>query len=152
MDDNDGTNTNAENERIIEEKTLSSEDFITKITMECMMNKKHYRTYLAKTNPEQLNELLEYQSKIEKYSHHFEKIFTDLLENSKENTQEFSKKYNNDIQNSFKSFIMHCLKYVADKMEEMEDDILDERFDDKTEEDVKSEEFRSVWGKSITKI
>lgn len=92
--------------------------YIDKITMECMMNKKHYKNYLEKTNPIKLENCRNLQNKIVKNSIFIENIFDILLENSKKTIHGEKVKYNNKIQDAFNDFIEHSLKYVESNQEE----------------------------------
>jgi hypothetical protein len=90
---------------------------INKITLECMMNKKHYKTYLEKTNPEQLKESLHLQNKIASHSFLIENIFDNLLEHSKNSIKGQTSIYNNEIQRAFNSFIRHAIEYIEETEE-----------------------------------
>jgi len=90
---------------------------ITKITLECMMNKKHYRTYLEKTNPQELKESVNLQKKITTHSFLIENIFDNLLENSKNSIKGQTSTYNNEIQRAFNSFIHHVIQYIEESAE-----------------------------------
>ena len=111
----ENTPTNEENTPTNEEDNTyisNSNTFIDKITMECMMNKKHYNTYLSKTNPNKLKESKELQNKIIEYGPIIENIIYKLLDNSNKNIRGKSTLYNIDIQRSFDVFIQYIIKYI----------------------------------------
>jgi hypothetical protein len=139
--------------------------FITKITMECMMNKKHYKTYLARTQPDILEESIKLQHKIENYGPYIEEIFHNLLDHSKENIMGVSNLYNNDVQQSFSNFITHSLKHIKEhefnhlgqpkkliNTTTSYSNIQQIMDDEEYVEEVDDGKFSSVWGKSITKM
>jgi hypothetical protein len=97
--------------------TLKNTNYIDKITMECMMNKKHYKTYLEKTNPTRLKESRNLQNKIIKNSIHIENIFEELLETSKKSIKGQNGRYNNKIQHAFYEFVEHSLQYIENEWE-----------------------------------
>jgi len=160
---------------------ITSSSYIDKITIECMMNKKHYKSYLEKTNPTKLKESYELQNKIKKNTIFIETIFDELLENSKQKIVA-DNKYNYNIQKSFDTFIQHTLDYIekynsiyietSDTINEIEDinemeDINennDQPINNYTKElskyspltslpyTVIDNDIKSVWGKSITKL
>lgn len=160
---------------------ITSSSYIDKITIECMMNKKHYKSYLEKTNPTKLKESYELQNKIKKNTIFIETIFDELLENSKQKIVA-DNKYNYNIQKSFDTFIQHTLDYIeksnsisietSDTINEIEDinemeDINennDQPINNYTKElskyspltslpyTVIDNDIKSVWGKTITKL
>lgn len=101
--------------------SLKNTNYIDKITMECMMNKKHYKTYLEKTNPTRLRESRNLQNKIIRNSIHIENIFEELLETSKKFIKGQNRRYNNKIQHAFYEFIEHSLQYIENEQEDEAD-------------------------------
>ena len=160
---------------------ITSSSYIDKITIECMMNKKHYKSYLEKTNPTKLKDSYELQNKIKKNTIFIETIFDELLENSKQKIVG-DNKYNYNIQKSFDTFIQHTLDYIeksnsisietSDTINEIEDineiDDINENNDQPINNYTKElskyspltslpytvidNDIKSVWGKSITKL
>jgi len=104
---------------------LNDTTYIDKITMECMMNKKHYKTYLEKTNPTRLRESRNLQNKIISNSIYIENIFEQLLETSKKKIKGQNGRYNNKIQRAFYDFIEHSLQYIENEREN-EDELVTE--------------------------
>lgn len=159
----------------------TSSSYIDKITMECMMNKKHYKSYLEKTNPTKLKNSRELQNKIKKNVIFIESIFDDLLENSKQKIIG-DNKYNHNVQKSFDTFIQHTLDHIEksdsisiemsdatneiENMNEIEEtnENNDQPINNHTKElskyspltslpyTVIDDDIKSVWGKSITKL
>ena len=128
---------------------------IDKLTMELMMNKAHYKKYLAKTNPEKFIETQEHINKIVKYKHRISNLMNELLEDSCKSN--ISAKYTNDINDSFDQFMRTCMKYFelkeleqnsggGGKKDEEDDEIL---FGEMSDEPVA--ETTSIWGKAIKK-
>jgi hypothetical protein len=97
--------------------SLKNTNYIDKITMECMMNKKHYKTYLEKTNPTRLRESRNLQNKIIRNSIHIENIFEELLDTSKKSIKGQNRRYNNKIHHAFYEFIEHSLQYIENEQE-----------------------------------
>lgn len=101
-------NYDLETERWVEHTDINT------ITLECMMNKKHYKTYLEKTNPTQLKNSVNLQRKILTHSFLIESMFDYLLENSKNNIKGQTSNYNNDIQRAFNNFVQHVIQYIEE--------------------------------------
>lgn len=129
---------------------------IDKLTMELMMNKAHYKKYLAKTNPEKFIETQEHINKIVKYKHRISNLMNELLEDSCKSN--ISAKYTNDINDSFDQFMRTCMKYFelkeleqnsggGGKNDEEDDEIL---FGEMSDEPVVNQ-TTSIWGKAIKK-
>jgi len=121
-DDNDNTSIECnssvkENKYDVEHERWIERTDINKITLECMMNKKHYKTYLEKTNPTQLKKSIDLQNKIKCHSFLIENIFDDLLENSKNNIKGQHSNYNNEIQRAFNKFLHHIIEYIEETSE-----------------------------------
>jgi hypothetical protein len=90
----------------------TNNEFINQLTLECMMNRTHYKTYLSKKNPNKLKEHRQFQEKIAKYRCQIENIFNDLLCESIIKIHGTNTLYNNDIQKSFDYFIENSLQYI----------------------------------------
>ena len=116
---------------------FKSTNYIDKLTMECMMNKRHYKTYLEKTNPSKLKETQILQNKIIKNSIYIETIFDGLLENSKKCIKGQNMRYNNELQRAFYTFIEHSLEYIENE-NEFETEL--------TPEDLVQKELMKVYG------
>lgn len=121
------------------ESTFKSTNYIDKLTMECMMNKKHYKTYLEKTNPTKLKESRNLQNKIIKNSIYIENIFEGLLENSKKCIKGQNVRYNNEIQRAFYAFVEHSLQYIENE-NEYENEL--------TPEEIVQKELMKVYGEN----
>jgi hypothetical protein len=126
----------------------SNSSYIDKITMECMMNKKHYKTYLAKTNPTRLKESRELQHKINEHGVFIEGIFENLLETAKKQLHGKSTNYNHELQHSFDVFIQNAVKYIETEAEMLAKNppLGEDEYDDDTGTDG-TDEIKNVWGK-----
>ena len=130
-----------------------------------MMNKAHYKKYLAKTNPEKFIETQEHINKIVKYKHRISNLMNELLDDSCKSN--ISAKYTNDINDSFDQFMRTCMKYFelkeleqngggGGKNDEEDDETL---FGEMSDEPVEGNRIResqvaettSIWGKAIKK-
>jgi len=84
---------------------------IEQITMECMMNKKHYKKYLAKTDISRFQEIQEKMDHLEQARDEItemtEELFNDIIKCCGE-----SSKYNTRIQSTFDAYINACLDYI----------------------------------------
>ena len=104
-------NYDIENERWFEHTDINT------ITLECMMNKKHYKTYLEKTNPTQLKNSINLQRKISTHSFLIESIFDSLLKKSINSIKGQTSDYNNDIQRAFNNFVQHVIQYIEETVD-----------------------------------
>ena len=107
------------------EQLTPSSSIIKQITMECMMNKKHYRKYLAKTDISRLQEIQEKMNCIEKVRDEItemtQEMLTDIIKCCGE-----SSKYNTKIQSTFDAYLNACLEYIntTTTLIEQDEDVL----------------------------
>ena len=86
--------------------------FVDKLTMEYMMNRTHYKKYLAKTDSTKYQRLNEQLLYIQDHEEDIEEITTNLL-------QDFIRhgnftKYNTIINTAFEEFLYTCVGYIKD--------------------------------------
>ena len=94
------------------ESTLPTNSFVDKLTMEYMMNRTHYKKYLAKTDTNKYQRLNEQLLYIQAHEEDIEEITTNLL-------QDFIRhgnftKYNTIINTAFEEFLYSCVGYIKD--------------------------------------
>ena len=163
-----------------ETEPLHSSSIIDQITMECMMNKKHYRKYLAKTDISRFQEIQEKIHRIEQVRDDIslmtQEMLTDIIKCCGE-----SSKYNTKIQSTFDAYLNACLDYInTTTLTEQDDE--DMLFPDSNKtvppittskinsnsriermyiprtnqetliDNIQENGFHSYWGKSIRKI
>jgi hypothetical protein len=90
----------------------STNSFVDKLTMEYMMNRTHYKKYLAKTDTNKFQRLNEQLLYIQDHEEDIEEITTNLL-------QDFIRhgnftKYNTIINTAFEEFLYTCVGYIKD--------------------------------------
>ena len=114
----------------------SANHYVDKLTMELMMNRSHYKKYLANTNPLRYQETQEKTEKIQRNR-------SAILEITETQLTEFirhmhSTKYNTEVSDAFETYMNVCLKYLDDYPIDDELDGGKERFggDDDDDDDV----------------
>ena len=90
-------------------KTTSKQSSIDRITMELMMNRSHYKKYLAKQDPHKYQETQEYIAKIKKYRLKITTLMSELFDDSVKSN--VSEKYTRDINDTFNEFLKTCVKH-----------------------------------------
>ena len=90
-------------------KTTSKQSSIDRITMELMMNRSHYKKYLAKQDPHKYQENQEYIAKIKKYRLKITTLMSELFDDSVKSN--ISEKYTRDINDTFNEFLKTCVKH-----------------------------------------
>ena len=98
-----------------------SSSIIEQITMECMMNKKHYRKYLAKTDISRFQEIQEKMNRIEQVRDEITEITQEMLTDIIKCCGE-SSKYNTKIQSTFDAYLNACLDYINTTTVEQDDE------------------------------
>jgi len=82
--------------------------YINKITMECMMNTSHYKSYLEKKDPSKSHEIRMMKKKIETYKPKIKEIFQDLLYHYG-NTSVYQ---NTEMYRFFDLFVAQTVKHI----------------------------------------
>lgn len=95
-----------------EEIETSTNSFVDKLTMEYMMNRTHYKKYLAKTDTNKYQRLNEQLSYIQDHEEDIEEITTNLLHDFIRHGN-FTK-YNTIINTAFEEFLYTCVGYIKD--------------------------------------
>lgn len=130
----------------IEEPNVSN--YIDKMTMQFMSNKKIYNKFLSKNNPDKYHELQKYYKKINMYSSNIMSILESYIDNP-------NKLVTNDLDESVHNFMKTCIHYLEMKKIEnnSDDDMLfpiDMDEDDNNYSD--NDKCMSLWGKKIKKL
>ena len=90
--------------------------FVDKITMEYMMNRNHYKKYLAKTNTLLYQEVQEKVQNVRECSDDIKEMVDTLLEDYVAHGA-FTK-YNTDVIQSFEEFMTVCMRYIQENPKE----------------------------------
>lgn len=137
----------------IEPSTNNS--LIEKITMECMMNKKHYKKYLAKTDISRFQEIQEKMNRIEEVRDEISEMTQEMLNDIIKCCGE-SSKYNTKIQYTFDAYLNACMEYINNQPspfhEDEDEDMLFPLPSNKTIAPIPNSINHSYWGKSIRKM
>jgi ATP-dependent protease Clp ATPase subunit len=97
---------------VVDEPETPTNAFVDKLTMEYMMNRTHYKKYLAKTDTNKYQRLNEQLLYIQSHEEDIEEITSNLL-------QDFIRhgnftKYNTIINTAFEEFLYSCVGYIKD--------------------------------------
>jgi hypothetical protein len=145
-----------------EQPTLDSESephipqstsLIEQITMECMMNKKHYKKYLAKTDISRFQEIQEKMNRLEQVRDEISEMTQELLNDIIKCCGE-SSKYNTKIQSTFDAYMNACLDYIntTTSSDNEDDDMLfplpSSSYNNRSVAPIN----HSYWGKTIRKM
>ena len=131
-----------------EESHMTS--LIEQITMECMMNKKHYKKYLAKTDHFRFQETQEKMNHIQQVRDEISEITNEMLSDIIKCCGK-SSKYNTKIQSTFDDYLNACLDYINTTSNNEEDE--DMLFPPSTfVAPIPNSINHSYWGKSIRKM
>lgn len=93
--------------------------FVDKITMEYMMNRNHYKKYLAKTNTVLYQEVQEKMTNVRACSDDIKEMVDTLLEDYVAHGS-FTK-HNTDVNQSFEEFMTICMRYIKENPKEDSD-------------------------------
>ena len=100
--------------------------FVDKITMEYMMNRNHYKKYLAKTNTVLYQEVQDKMKEVQLHSEDILEMVNDLLIDYISHGS-FTK-HNTDVNQSFEEFMTICMRYIEenpkDEPDQEDSDIL----------------------------
>lgn len=109
-----------ENNKEEEEETIlgappnshDSKQFIDQLTMEYMMNRQHYKKYLAKTDPNKFQETQHKTQLVKMYQEDMQEMVNDLLSDfiARGNFT----KYTNEVNRCFETFMNACLSYFEE--------------------------------------
>lgn len=86
---------------------------IDKLSLQLLANKGSYKKYVASTNPDAYQKMMEQKMKIDKYKYKIRDLFATLLENP-------DKQITNDVNETFNEFMQVCVKYFETKQLEKE--------------------------------
>jgi len=91
---------------------LPPNTFVDKLTMEYMMNRTHYKKYLAKTDATKYNQLNDQMLYVREHQDDVQDIVNHLLDDFIRHGS-FTK-YNTTIIASFEEFLQSCMQYIKD--------------------------------------
>ena len=129
-----------------------STSLIEQITMECMMNKKHYKKYLAKTDITRFQELQEKMNRIKQVRDDITEMTQEMLDDIIKCCGE-SSKYNTKIQSTFDAYLNACMEYINTTKISPEHEHEDENMlFPPTSSIYVAPINHSYWGKSIRKM
>lgn len=139
----------------IEPSQSTNNSLIEKITMECMMNKKHYKKYLAKTDISRFQEIQDKMNRIEEVRDEISEM-TQIMLNDIIKCCGESSKYNTKIQSTFDAYLNACMEYINNQpspfREDEDEDMLFPLPSNKTIAPIPNSINHSYWGKSIRKM
>jgi hypothetical protein len=108
---------------VSEDKSVSVQPnksaFVDKITMEYMMNRNHYKRYLAKTNTTMYQEVQEKIQNVRTCSDDIKEMVNTLLEDY--TAHGAFTKYNTDVIQSFEEFMTICMRYIQENPKDESD-------------------------------
>jgi hypothetical protein len=120
--------------------------------MECMMNKKHYKKYLAKTDISRFQEIQEKMNRIEQVRDEITEMTQEMLNDIIKCCGE-SSKYNTKIQSTFDAYLNACLDYINTTTYDIADeDMLFPLPSSRIIAPIPNSINHSYWGKSIRKM
>jgi hypothetical protein len=93
--------------------------FVDKLTMEYMMNRNHYKKYLAKTNTTMYQEVQEKMKNVDACRDDIQEMVDTLLDDYVAHGA-FTK-YNTDVIQSFEEFMTSCMRYIQENPKEGSD-------------------------------
>jgi hypothetical protein len=134
-----------------EHESQQSTSIIEQITMECMMNKKHYRKYLAKTDISRFQELQEKINRIEQERDEISEMTQEMLNDIIKCCGE-SSKYNTKIQSTFDAYLNACMEYINNKPSPFNEDEDEDMLFPSSIAPITNSVNHSYWGKSIRKM
>lgn len=110
----------------------NSKQFVDRLTMEYMMNRQHYKKYLAKTDQKKYQETQHKTQLVETYQEDLQDMVHDLLTDfiARGNFT----KYTNEVNQCFETFMNACLRYFEEHpppSQYNDDDDVDVLFGDK---------------------
>jgi hypothetical protein len=153
------TPTTQETADIENPTTTTNNAYINQISMEYMMNKTHYKSYLEKTNPHKLKEIQNLKEKTTLYEIQLNEVFQHLIENTIVKKHHKKYQYNRDIQKSFELFLTNSIKHIEKCENEkcdrkINNDLMEDEDEDEDEEynEPSTSLSSSFWGKNVKKI
>lgn len=130
----------------------STSEYIDKITLELLINKKQYNKYIASVDPEKHKKITEFSDKLAKYNDQIMSLTEEYCSNPK--TQKTT-----EMDEMFVNYAKSCFRYF--EMKELEGDPDCERGNEYSEEDVlfanipapaqAQGPIHSFWGKGAKK-
>ena len=109
-----------ENDNIHFEKPVCSSKFVDNITMEFMMNRQHYKKYLAKTDKSKYEETKKRIQTLQIFQSDIANMVNELIQDYI-SCGSFSK-YNSEINHTFESFMNSALRHLEENPPNVSDD------------------------------
>jgi hypothetical protein len=119
--------------------TSVQNEIVDKVTLELLMNKNHYKRYIAHTDPVKHEENMKHNELIKKYKHRVVNMTNDLLSSpTKQITTDVNEAFTHYIKTLFQYFQMKELEYVSNERSDDEDMLFGnmDNTDDGSEPDV----------------
>jgi hypothetical protein len=111
---------NETNDIDIGQKSVSSSKFVDNITMEFMMNRQHYKKYLAKTDKSKYEETKKRIQTLQIFQSDIVNMVNELIQDYI-SCGSFSK-YNSEINHTFESFMNSALRHLEENPPNVSDD------------------------------
>ena len=132
----------------------STNEMIDKVTLELLMNKSHYRRYVATTDPVKHAETVKHTALIAKYKYKLTNLTNDLLNDpSKQITTDVNEAFNGYVKTLLQYFQMKELEHTSNEHSDEEDMLfgdIDENASHYVEPDEVQETvepiMKSFWG------
>jgi hypothetical protein len=149
--DNDEADVETDNTTIV----ANNNEMIDKLTLELLMNKSHYKRYIANTDPTKHAEMVKHNALITKYKYKIMNITNDMLSDpSKQITTNVNEAFNGYVKTLIQYFQMKELENTSNERSD-EDDVLFGNMDEDVSQAVESETndviepvMKSFWGGS----
>lgn len=132
----------------------STNEMIDKVTLELLMNKSHYKRYVAITDPAKHAETVKHNALIAKYNYKLTNLTNDLLNDpSKQITTDVNEAFNGYVKTLIQYFQMKELEHKTNEHSD-EEDVLFGDIDDNASHYVEPDEaqeavepiMKSFWG------
>ena len=133
----------------------NNNEMIDKLTLELLMNKSHYKRYIANTDPTKHAEMVKYNALITKYKYKIMNITNEMLSDpSKQITTNVNDAFNGYVKTLIQYFQMKEFENISNEHSD-EDDVLFGSIADEVCNTVESEQnetvepiMKSFWGGS----
>lgn len=134
----------------------NNNEMIDKLTLELLMNKSHYKRYIANTDPTKHAEMVKHNALITKYKYKIMNITNDMLSNpSKQITTSVNEAFNGYVKTLIQYFQMKELENKSNEHSD-DDDVLfgnmaedgDNAAESETNDTVVEPIMKSFWGGS----
>ena len=153
--DKDTDNDEADVETDNTTSVANNNEMIDKLTLELLMNKSHYKRYIANTDPTKHAEMVKHNALITKYKYKIMNITNEMISDpSKQITTNVNDAFNGYVKTLIQYFQMKELENTSNERSD-EDDVLFGNMDEDVSQSVESETndaiepvMKSFWGGS----